>query len=75
MRAYVLVTVGFGKARDLAQKILAIPGVKMADACWGDPDVHVVVEVPSGNELNRLIIDKLPQLEGVARTSTHIAMD
>ncbi len=75
MRAYVLVTVGSGKARDLAQRILAIPGVKMADACWGDSDVHVVVEVPSGNELNGLIIEKLPQLEGVARTSTRIAMD
>ena len=75
MRAYVQVTVGSGKARDVAHKILAIPGVKMANACWGDPDVYVVVEVPSGNELNRLVMDKLPQLEGVARTSTHIAID
>ncbi len=75
MRAYVLVTVGSGKARDVARKILAMPWVKMANACWGDSDVYVVVEVPSGGDLNALVADKLPQLEGVARTSTHIVID
>ena len=39
MRAYVVVTVGPGKAREVAQKIARLPGVKMANARWGDPDV------------------------------------
>ena len=75
MRAYVLVTVGPGKAREVAHKIQGIAGVKMANACWGDPDVYVVVEVPSGDDLNKLVIEKIQHLEGVARTSTHIAID
>ena len=38
MRAYVVVTVGPGKAREVAQKIASLPGVKMSNACWGSPD-------------------------------------
>ena len=75
MRAYVLVTVGPGKAREVAHKIQGIPGVKMANACWGDPDVYVVADVPSGDDLNKLVIEKIQHLDGVARTSTHIAID
>lgn len=75
MRAYVLVTVGPGKAREVAHKIQDLPGVKMANACWGDPDVYVVAEVSSGDDLNKLVIEKIQHLEGVARTSTHIAID
>jgi hypothetical protein len=33
MRAYVVVTVGPGKAREVAQKIASLPGVKMSNAC------------------------------------------
>jgi DNA-binding Lrp family transcriptional regulator len=74
MRAYILVTVGPGKAREVAKKIAAVPGVKLSDACWGDPDVYVVVEVGSAEELNRLVMDKIQTIDGVARTSTHIAI-
>lgn len=75
MRAYVLVTVGPGKARDIAKKIGALSGVKMANACWGDPDVYVVAEVSSSEDLNTLVMSKIQSIEGVGRTSTHIAID
>ncbi|HET6199782.1 MAG: Lrp/AsnC ligand binding domain-containing protein [Candidatus Acidiferrales bacterium] len=75
MRAYVLVTAGPGKARDIARKISALPGVKMANACWGDPDVYVVVEVANSEDLNSLVISKIQSIDGVGRTSTHIALD
>ena len=75
MRAYVLVTVGPGKARDIAKKIGTLSGVKMANACWGDPDVYVVAEVNSSEELNALVMSKIQAIEGVGRTSTHIAID
>jgi DNA-binding Lrp family transcriptional regulator len=74
MRAYILVTVGPGKARDIAKKIAALPGIKMADACWGDPDVYVVAEVASAEELNKVVMDRIQTIDGVARTSTHIAI-
>lgn len=75
MRAYVLVTVGPGKARDIAKKIGVLSGVKMANACWGDPDVYVVAEVNSSEDLNALVMSKIQSIEGVGRTSTHIAID
>jgi DNA-binding Lrp family transcriptional regulator len=75
MRAYVLVTVGPGKARDIAKKIGTLPGVKMANACWGDPDVYVVAEVNSSEDLNSLVMSKIQSIDGVGRTSTHIAID
>jgi DNA-binding Lrp family transcriptional regulator len=74
MRAYILVTVGPGKARDVAKKIATVPGVKLADACWGDPDIYVVAEVGSAEELNKMVMDRIQTIEGVARTSTHIAI-
>lgn len=75
MKAFVLVTVGPGKARDVARKVAALPGVKMANACWGSPDVFTVVEVADQKELNKLVMDKIQTLEGVGRTETHIAID
>jgi DNA-binding Lrp family transcriptional regulator len=75
MRAYVLVTAGPGKARDIARKISGLSGVKMANACWGDPDVYVVVEVANSEDLNSLVISKIQAIDGVGRTSTHIALD
>ena len=39
MRAYIVVTVGPGKSRDVAPQITSLPGVTMANACGADPDV------------------------------------
>ena len=75
MRAYVVVTVGPGKAREVAQKIASLPGVKMSNACWGSPDVFAVVEVKEQKELNKLVMDRIQSIEGVGRTETHIAID
>ncbi len=75
MRAYVLVNARMGKVRDVAQRISKISGVKMANACWGVPDIFVVVEVANPDELNTLVIDKIQSIEGVERTETHIAID
>lgn len=75
MRAYVLVTTGPGKAREIAKRISGLTGVKMANACWGDPDVYVVAEVSSPEDLNALVMNKIQGIDGVGRTSTHIAID
>ena len=59
MGAYVVITVGPGKAREVARAVAAIPGVKMSNACWGT-DVFVVVEVADQKDLNKLIMAKCP---------------
>jgi DNA-binding Lrp family transcriptional regulator len=75
MRAYVVITVGPGKARDVARKVSGLPGVKMSNACWGSLDVFAVVEVTDQKDLNKLVLDKIQLIEGVGRTETHIAID
>ena len=75
MRAYIVVAVRPGKSRDVARQITSLPGVKMADECWGSRDVFAVVEVAESQELNKLVMDTIQRPEGVAGTSNHIAID
>lgn len=75
MRAYIVVGTEPGRSRDIAQQIASMPGVKMADACWGSRDVFAVVEVRGSQELNKLVMDQIQKLTGVRETSTHIAFD
>jgi DNA-binding Lrp family transcriptional regulator len=75
MRAYIVVATEPGRSRDVARQIAELPGVKMADACWGSRDVFAVVEVRRSQELNKLVMDQIQRLIGVRETSTHIALD
>jgi DNA-binding Lrp family transcriptional regulator len=75
MRAYIVVATEPGRSREVALQIADLPGVKMADACWGSRDVFAVVEVGGSQELNRLVMDQIQRLIGVRETSTHIALD
>jgi len=75
MRAYIVIATEPGRSRDVARQIGDLPGVKMADACWGSRDVFAVVEVSGSQELNKLVMDQIQRLVGVRETSTHIALD
>lgn len=75
MRAYVVITTEPGKSREIARQIASLPGVRMADACWGSRDVFAVIEVKDSGELNKLVIDKIQRSEGVRGTNTHIAIE
>lgn len=74
MKAYLVVTVNSGKAREVAHAIGGLPGVVMADACWGVGDVFAVVEFPNWNDLNGLVLDKVHHTPGVTHTETHVAV-
>jgi DNA-binding Lrp family transcriptional regulator len=75
MRAYIIVATEAGRSRDVARQIAGLPGVKMADACWGSRDVFAVVEVKGSPELNKLVMDQIQRLAGVREISSHIALD
>jgi DNA-binding Lrp family transcriptional regulator len=75
MKAYVVITAKSGAAREIAHAMGGLPGVKMADACWGTGDVYSVVEFKDWNDLNLLVIDKLQKMSGVERTETHVAVE
>jgi hypothetical protein len=75
MKAYVVVTARAGTARDIADAMTKLPGVQMADACWGGGDVYAVVDFPDWKELNGLVLDKVHSMPGVIRTETHVAVE
>ncbi len=75
MRAYLVVSAESAKVRDLAKTIAALPGVRMADACWGVGDVYGVLEFNEWKELNALVLDKIRQMPGVTKTETHVAVE
>jgi hypothetical protein len=75
MKAYVVITTKAGAAREIALAMASLPGVKMADACWGTGDVYSVVEFQGWKDLNALVIDKLQVMAGVERTETHVAVE
>jgi len=74
MKAYIVITAQKGAAREVAQAMSSLPGVKMADACWGTVDVFSVVECADWRDLNTLVIDKVQRMPGVERTETHVAV-
>lgn len=71
----MVITTEPGKSREIARQIASLPGVRMADACWGSRDVLAVTEVKDSEELNKLVMDKIQRLNGVRETNTHIAID
>ncbi len=75
VRAYVLIHVRAGQAKNVARALSEMPGVRSAHACWGVPDVFAYVEVGSERELDTLVMEKIQKMEGVERTDTHIALD
>ena len=75
MRAYVFVNVKAGKAKQIAQQMAQLDGVRAADACWGMPDVIVAVEVKNERALNDLVFTQISKMSDVERTDTHIALD
>jgi hypothetical protein len=74
MKAYIVILASAGKALDIAHAVRALPGVEMADACWGSADVYAVVNVPDWKELNQMVLDKIHSMPGIIRTDTHVAL-
>lgn len=75
MKAYLIVTVASGKAPGVAREIGSMPGVLMADACWGVGDVFAVLQFPNWKELNDAILEKIHHTPGVTHTETHVAIE
>ncbi len=74
MKAYLVVTASSGKAQDIAQTIRNLPGVIMADACWGVGDVFAVLQFSNWKDLNEVVLEKVQRMPGVTHTETHVAV-
>ena len=74
MKAYLVVTTASGKTQDIARSIRALPGVMMADACWGVGDIFAVLEFTNWADLNSVVLEKIHHTPGVTHTETHVAI-
>jgi len=74
MKAYVVVAASAGTGREIADAVVALPGIRMADACWGGGDVYAAVEFPEWKALNGLALDRVHSMPGLIRTETHLAV-
>ncbi len=71
MNAYVFVSTEVDEAKKVARKIARLTGVKLADCCWGKPDVIVFAEVADAKALEGLVLGKIAKIAGVEATETH----
>ena len=68
--AYVLIQTEVGKAANVAEQGDAISGVVSAEDVTGPYDVSVRAEAPSVDDLGRLVVSQIQQIEGITRTVT-----
>ncbi|KDN83047.1 Lrp/AsnC family transcriptional regulator [Kitasatospora cheerisanensis] len=70
VQAYILIQTEVGKATAVAESIARIAGVITAEDVTGPYDVIVRAEAESIDELGRLVVAKVQQVEGITRTLT-----
>jgi len=70
VQAYILVQSDVGKAASVAKSISAIEGVVLAEDVTGPYDVIARVEATTVDELGKLVIAKIQDVEGITRTLT-----
>ncbi|MCX4627332.1 MULTISPECIES: Lrp/AsnC ligand binding domain-containing protein [unclassified Streptomyces] len=70
VQAYILIQTEVGKASSVAQSISEIAGVIQAEDVTGPYDVIVRAEADTVDELGRMVVAKVQQVEGITRTLT-----
>ena len=70
VHAYVLIQTDIAKAAHVADELDGIDGVALSEAVTGPYDVIIRVEAPSMNDLGRMVVRDIQQIEGITRTIT-----
>jgi DNA-binding Lrp family transcriptional regulator len=70
VHAYVLIQTDVGKAAQVTRQVGAIEGVVAAEGVTGPYDVIARAEAPSMNDLGRMVVRDIQQIEGITRTIT-----
>ncbi|MGW2181726.1 Lrp/AsnC family transcriptional regulator [Streptomyces sp. NPDC001732] len=70
VQAYILIQTEVGKASTVAETISGIPGVIQAEDVTGPYDVIVRAQADTVDELGRMVVAKVQQVEGITRTLT-----
>ncbi|MFE9337068.1 Lrp/AsnC family transcriptional regulator [Streptomyces sp. NPDC006784] len=70
VQAYVLIQTEVGKASTVAEIVSKIPGVIQAEDVTGPYDVIVRARADTMDDLGRMVVAKVQQVEGITRTLT-----
>lgn len=70
VQAYILIQTEVGRAAAVAKAIASIPGVALAEDVTGPYDCIARVEAETVDELGKLVIAKIQEVEGITRTLT-----
>ena len=70
VQAYILIQTEVGKASTVAETISKIPGVIQAADVTGPYDVIVRAQADTVDDLGRLVVAKVQQVDGITRTLT-----
>ena len=70
VHAYILIQTEVGKAAQVASTISDIAGVTKAEDVTGPYDVIVRAEARNVDELGKLVVSKVQNLDGITRTLT-----
>ncbi len=70
VQAYILIQTDVGRAASVASAIAGLEGVAMAEDVTGPYDVIARVEAQTVDELGKLVIAPIQDVEGITRTLT-----
>ncbi|APS18933.1 Lrp/AsnC family transcriptional regulator [Streptomyces parvus] len=70
VQAYILIQTEVGKASIVAETISKLPGVIQAEDVTGPYDVIVRAQADTVDELGRMVVAKVQQVDGITRTLT-----
>ncbi|MFI0981863.1 Lrp/AsnC ligand binding domain-containing protein [Streptomyces sp. NPDC021093] len=70
VQAYILIQTEVGKASTVAELIGQIAGVIQAEDVTGPYDVIVRAQADTVDELGRMVVAKIQQVDGITRTLT-----
>ncbi|MFB7933532.1 MULTISPECIES: Lrp/AsnC family transcriptional regulator [Streptomyces] len=70
VQAYILIQTEVGKASTVAETISKIPGVVQAEDVTGPYDVIVRAQADTVDDLGRLVVARVQQVDGITRTLT-----
>jgi DNA-binding Lrp family transcriptional regulator len=70
VQAYILIQTDVGKAAEVAKEIAQVKGVTLAEDVTGPYDVIVRAEARNVDELGKLVVSKVQNLDGITRTLT-----
>ncbi|MGW2475942.1 Lrp/AsnC ligand binding domain-containing protein [Streptomyces sp. NPDC001665] len=70
VQAYILIQTEVGKASIVAETISELPGVIQAEDVTGPYDVIVRAQSDTVDELGRMVVARVQQVDGITRTLT-----